>query len=305
MPYKTSYAQNREDIIISAFFPDIKEGVYVDVGANHPLFHSVTKLFYDKGWHGVNYEPNPKLFSQLSMHRKKDINVSAAVGKASGEAEIRIYHSRDGLEGISTLSSDMVKEYTAHKNADTLQHEDLKVPVVTLAEDLRRHGIKHIHFMKIDVEGYEYDVIKGNDWEKFRPELMCIEANHIRKDWRPLLKHAHYQLVFNDGLNEYYLAAESAKRKDYFDYAQVFLGSRPVISLAVAEEIKNANRIIHSLEEQKKNLDDQVIHLQEANNSMQAKLNEIVPLRRHIKRQLKRYIRYCLTKLGIRRTMRG
>ena len=56
-----SYAQFLEDIQLYRALKEIKNGFYIDVGANHPLDHSVTKLFYEKGWSGINIEPSPEL----------------------------------------------------------------------------------------------------------------------------------------------------------------------------------------------------------------------------------------------------
>ena len=70
--------------------------------------------------------------------------------------------------------------------------------------------------MKIDVEGFEYEVLAGNDWEKCSPRLICIEANHVDKDWRPMLDKLNYSFAFFDGLNEYYLASDEAYRLEDF-----------------------------------------------------------------------------------------
>ena len=61
-----TYAQNREDLYLYALLGD-GPGFYVDVGANHPTFHSVTKFFYDRGWNGINIEPNTELVRELTV----------------------------------------------------------------------------------------------------------------------------------------------------------------------------------------------------------------------------------------------
>lgn len=277
--YTVSYAQNREDIIIEAFFPGEKSGFYVDVGANHPIRHSVTKLFYDKGWNGINFEPNPKLHKMLTRYRPRDKNILQGVGDMNRLLEFRIYHSRDGLEGISTLSSRMKKTYSSSDDEDTENYTDIKVPVRTLKQSLAENDVKHISFMKIDVEGYEYEVLSGNDWVKYRPELICIEANHIKKDWRPLLEKAGYNIVFNDGLNDYYLADESLERKKNFDYAKVFLLSEPVITFDIMKRIKSTTDKLELTLLENKNLKEQL-------RVQQAFIDEITPLKRHFKRQL-------------------
>ena len=65
MKHFISYAQNREDVILNGFFEGRDKGFYVDVGAGNPVDDSVTKLFYDKGWHGINIEPIPHIYKEL------------------------------------------------------------------------------------------------------------------------------------------------------------------------------------------------------------------------------------------------
>lgn len=292
--YIVSYAQNREDRIIEAFFSDVKDGFYVDVGANHPFYHSVTKIFYDKGWSGVNIEPNPMLFKQIKEQRKRDKNLMIGVGAKAGAFDLRVYHSADGLEGISTLSPEMKKDYQKYESGDTKNFDDLKIEVKTLKQIFEEYKLPHVHFIKIDVEGFEYEVLEGNDWKKYRPELICIEANHIMRDWRPMLKKADYELVFNDGLNDYYLAKESHKRHQQFDYAKVFLADKPIVGFEIAEKLRSQVENLKSqaqnleiAEDQIKQLNGELANKQRQLEDQKAVLEEITPLKKHIKRQVK------------------
>lgn len=291
--YKTYFSQNREDLIIEGFFPDIKNGFYVDVGANHPFYHSVTKLFYDKGWHGINLEPNPMLLEQLQEHRPKDINLMLGIGDVPGKLNLRVYHSRDGLEGISTLSRKMQKEYSYSKNQDTEKHTDIEIDIVTLKQVFDEHKPKHIHLLKIDVEGFEYEVLVSNVWDKYRPEMICIESNHIIKDWRPLLQKAKYQHVFNDGINDYYLAKESIFRKDYFDYVRIFLSDKPAIPYELCSELERIATLEKELENAHQELNVKMHKIEDLKREIESSrriLEEITPLRKHIKRQVKQRI---------------
>ena len=60
-----SYAQNQEDVLLRREFPDCTNGFYIDVGANDPVWDSVTKHFYDRGWHGINIEPGLEPYEPL------------------------------------------------------------------------------------------------------------------------------------------------------------------------------------------------------------------------------------------------
>ena len=223
--YSVTYAQNREDAIIKGFFPNLKKGFYVDVGANHPQHDSVTKLFYDQGWTGINIEPNPNLFRLLQSARPKDINLQLGVSNQQGKLTLREYPEGDGL---STFSKSLQESYIKEPNNATRTYKDYEVPVQPLKNILRNQKVSTIQFMKVDVEGYEYEVLNSNDWEKYRPQLLCVESNHIDKDWRPLLKKKGYEFVFFDGINDYYVAKEHIKIGKNFSYPQALLANPPV-----------------------------------------------------------------------------
>lgn len=249
-----TYAQNREDVILNAYFKDVKKGFYIDIGANHPVEDSVTKHFYDKGWRGMNVEPIKEMFDLLVQERPEDINVKVGVSDKTGKLKLREYIN----SGLSTFSSDMKNLYERDPDDKTVVYKDVLVPVVLLKDLLSEYSVKHIHFMKIDVEGYEYEVLSSNDWLKYRPEMICIESNHQVKDWRPILINENYIEVWNDGLNDYYLAKESMFRKDYFSYSDVILLDMQIIPHHV---ISRLNELVNEAEHYKKLLSNERLKL--------------------------------------------
>lgn len=206
-----SYAQFNEDVILFALLWDIEKGFYVDVGANYPVIDSVTKLFYEKGWNGINIEPIPALCDELREDRKRDINLPIGVGDESGEIT---FYENENISGHSSFSKKEAEQ------TDATKIKQYKVPVRRLEDVFNENKVKTIHFLKIDVEGLEESVIKGNDWEKYRPLVVCIEANHRSSAWQDILIKNNYKFFINDGLNEYYLSEESWYRTDgYADRA--------------------------------------------------------------------------------------
>lgn len=215
------YSQNREDLILDALLSSVGKGFYVDVGAYDPDLDSVTKLFYLKGWSGINIEPQPNRIKYFIKRRERDINLNLGVSDKKGSLMLRSYYN----QGLSTFDGDMKTSYEQEASEHTATYEDIRVQVTTLEDIFASRKISKIDFMKVDVEGLEYEVLKGNDWKKYRPAVICIEANHISKDWRELLAQAKYENVFFDGLNEYYADAFTNIKKN-FDYIQYVIIER-------------------------------------------------------------------------------
>ncbi|MET1081391.1 MAG: FkbM family methyltransferase [Pseudomonas sp.] len=197
-----SYAQNFEDVILERIFKDQSDGFYVDIGACHPIYDSVTHHFYLKGWQGVNLEPQPVLFDELTAVRPRDINLRCCAGQQAGQLSLAI--TKD--IGTSTLDPELAEVYRREQAVV----EEISVSVVTLNQVWDEHvGTRQVDFLKIDVEGFEKNVLLGADFEKVAPALIVIEATRPNSDrlcheqWESLLL-GHYVFFYFDGLNRFY-----------------------------------------------------------------------------------------------------
>lgn len=233
-----SYAQNCEDVVLWRIFSDIKNGFYVDIGAGWPEKDSVTNAFYKRLWTGINVEPNPELFCQLSAARTRDINLDCAIGLGEDNANLFVVPGT----GLSTLVSDVARR---HEAAGWLSHLR-SVKVCTLQSVLQEFlpKGKEVHFLKIDVEGFEKSVVLSNDWDIFRPWVVVIEATQPMSqvesffEWEDVLLKARYQFVYADGLNRFYLADEHVALKSRFKYPpNVFDQFIPIALIEATDKI--------------------------------------------------------------------
>jgi FkbM family methyltransferase len=205
-----SFAQNFEDVLLWRALKSVDDGRYVDVGAGHPEHHSVTKLFYDAGWSGINIEPLPLLADQLAKARPRDVNIQAAVSsKPVDVIELTVVDSWDEL---STISDERAEELRAEGRSVTTT----KVPVVRLDDVLAASGLRDVHFLKVDVEGAEIDVLNTLDLVRTRPWIIWAEVvsgaaeTSPRDAIRERLGAHDYVHSYFDGLNDFYVAGEHA-----------------------------------------------------------------------------------------------
>src|SRR5262249_39721214 len=156
---------------------------------------------YDRGWRGINIEPTDEYFKVLSAARNRDVNLQVAVGRSPGECSFFVIPGT----GLSTLNPDIAAQHT---KAGWPVHETRR-PVMTLAEICRKHAPPDIHFLKIDVECAERDVLSGADFTAYRPWIVVVEATRPNspephyEHWEPLLLEARYNFVWFDGLNRF------------------------------------------------------------------------------------------------------
>lgn len=193
-----TYAQDKEDLIIAEILKDVKEGFYVDVGANSPTIFSVTKAFYELGWHGINIEPLPDMYVELCADRERDINLNIGIGNAKGTMTLHI-------EGMCSTLSDQVVADNGLQNKPTMQ-----INVDTLTNVINEYAPPEIHFLKIDVEGFERQVLEGYDFS-VRPWVVCMESTKPNTEipsyaeWEHILIDHGYTLKEAHGINRYYV----------------------------------------------------------------------------------------------------
>ena len=166
-----SYSQEGEDMILRRIFEKQSKGFYIDIGAHHPKRFSNTFIFYRRGWHGINIDATPGSMKLFNIFRKRDINLELPV---SDKKEILKYYifNEPALNGFSKI----FREQRDNKNGYKVVSE-IELKAFTLEEILDRYlpNAQIIDFMSVDVEGFDFQVLKSNNWEKYKPKYILIE----------------------------------------------------------------------------------------------------------------------------------
>lgn len=166
-----SYSQEGEDMILRRLFEKQKTGFYVDIGAHHPKRFSNTHFFYKKGWCGINIDAMPNSMSLFNKIRPRDINLEIPISDKKQKLTYYMFNE----PALNTFSKDLADKRAIKDDYKIISEKDMETS--TLEEILEKHlpyG-REIDFLSVDVEGLDLQVLKSNNWKRFRPKFVLVE----------------------------------------------------------------------------------------------------------------------------------
>lgn len=143
--------------------------VLLDVGAH---FGTVTQYFHQLGWTIHCFEPDAANRAKLQARFGKAANVTIDPRAVSDKPATGVsFYTSEESTGISGLQA-----FRKTHKASAL------VDVTTIDEIARDRGIKHVDFLKIDVEGFDFSVLKGVPWDRLRPDVIECEFEDAKTE---------------------------------------------------------------------------------------------------------------------------
>ena len=170
---RSQYSQWGEDLIITEFFKNKKNGIYFDIGCFHPLMYSNTCLLYKKGWRGINIDINPTSTDLFKILRPEDFNFCTTLDENKRDFEIFYDHP---LSPANTLDESYYKKLKDNTFKDISKK---MVKSKTADEILNFTKITNIDFLNIDVEGMDFKMLTQLVPNKIKPKLISIETHNV------------------------------------------------------------------------------------------------------------------------------
>ncbi|WP_025144462.1 FkbM family methyltransferase [Pedobacter jeongneungensis] len=212
--------EKKEELFIQQF---LKPGdVFFDIGANIGLHSLIAAKAIGNGGKAYAFEPTPITFDRLNdnirLNNFEAIISSFNLGVSDSNEKLYLNVSESGYDAWNSFAP--IKEITLEQK--------IEVDVVTIPDFVQQHKLepKNIALIKIDVEGWELNVLKGmesffND-DSFNASFLIefTEENAFRAGYscRDL-----YNFMVSKGyewfdLNEKTLQLEHAELKAYYPY---------------------------------------------------------------------------------------
>jgi FkbM family methyltransferase len=209
-----SYAQNFEDVILWRALKHVKSGFYIDVGAQDPLIDSVSLAFYEQGWRGVHVEPIDAYADKLRQARPDEEVIQSAISREEGE--VVFFEIPD--TGLSTGEERIARKHEVRGHTV----KQVTKPSQPLSAILDSYKDREIHWMKIDVEGMENQVIESWAPSVARPWIVGVESTKPNSPesshelWESKLLDLGYDFCYFDGLNRFYVSVEHPELRSSF-----------------------------------------------------------------------------------------
>lgn len=176
--FNISFSKSGDDIQLFKLINATSPGVYVDIGCWHPIKASNTYFFYLRGWKGLCIDPNPELKILYEKFRPTDDFVNSAVGEDF--KNLKYYMLEEQYSSMNTLDLEFIKKHKLiHKIIKTIAVPTLSLKTIL---DTKIKKNDRIDFFDIDVEGFDIEVLKSNDWEKYRPKVVVVETDLMLQD---------------------------------------------------------------------------------------------------------------------------
>ncbi len=177
---KKLYSQANEELLIREQLQDRRGGFFLDVGAGHWQRDSTT-LYLEQhlDWSGIGIDALAEYQADYEKHRPKTrFRNFLITDKPQG---LQKFYRADGYLEVSSAKADVARDQAEFFKGDGSVTE-LEVRSANLNEVLALEKIERIDFLSMDIEEYEPAALAGFDIQRYRPQLVCIEAHGTVQD---------------------------------------------------------------------------------------------------------------------------
>jgi FkbM family methyltransferase len=182
-------------------------GVFVEAGANDGIDQSNT-FFLERfrQWHGLLIEPVPELAELCRYNRPNSIVESVALvpfGFPLSHVTMRYCNLMSVVKGSMKSETEELEHVRKGAEMQGIEIREIDVDARTLTWVLDKHDIRAVDFLSLDVEGSELAVLKGLDFDRYRPSFMLIEARYrgdidgfLRPLYEPMAELSHHDVLY-------------------------------------------------------------------------------------------------------------
>lgn len=160
-------------------------GVFIEIGGYDGITGSNT-YFLEKNlsWSGIIIECNPVMVEKCKENRKCIICDKAIYKESNKEIEIVIPQGKEIVGGKEQLSG--IKDYIKSESLNVFKdsyklNKIIKVKTININDLLEKHKLYEIDYVSLDIEGYELEVLKTWNFDKFKVKYLTVEHGNVQQ----------------------------------------------------------------------------------------------------------------------------
>lgn len=197
MPAERESSAEREDHrsirrTINRFAKSVEDVFFIQIGSCDGAYLDPLHPFIKRDrWSGILVEPVGYAFERLVENYRDHEDLifeKAAICERSGTRDFYYIRETDELpRWCSQLGSFDRNLVMAHADRiPELESYLVSEPVecLTLGDLTLKHGVKKVDLFHIDAEGYDYEILKQFDFDRFQPDLVIYEHKHLDEEER-------------------------------------------------------------------------------------------------------------------------
>jgi FkbM family methyltransferase len=184
--YVSQYGQDKW--VAEVLLPGKRNGIFADIGAHDGISLSNTFFLENQlDWTGVGVEPMPHAAEKFRAARACQL-VQGCVAETPGKRQFTVVPDADMRSGLKAKHG-----------------AQIEVKCHTLNELFDGHGLRHVDYLSIDVEGSELEILRSIDFSKVSINIIGVESNHYDRRIFDLLSKNGYSFHSRLGTDEFYI----------------------------------------------------------------------------------------------------
>jgi FkbM family methyltransferase len=203
--------RRRLDVLLDAFARMHSRGHFVQIGSNDGAQQDpIREAILERQWRGVMVEPVPYVFERLKQnygHLPRVQLENVAIAEVDGTkpfyhlpqtADWKGQNIPEWYDALGSFSREVLLTHSVFIPDIAQRIVCTDVPTLTFDSLCKRAGFEQIDLLHIDTEGYDYEILKQIDLDRWRPHLIIYEHHHLgpaRAECEAMLRRHGYDFM--------------------------------------------------------------------------------------------------------------
>jgi len=205
---RKDFSQVGQSKYIDSVLNSKRNGFFVEAGGYDGEDFSNSLFFeLERNWTGILIEPIPSFYKKILKKNRKIFSINCCI--ANKRPFVAKFQIAGGFSNRISVVNDHFQNRVDEYNSKTSQKKTfIYVPCFSLYTILKAINVAKVDYFSLDVEGGEFEVLKGINFNKLNITTFSIEHNNYqdaRNNIKQFLVDNNYNLLKDETLDFYFI----------------------------------------------------------------------------------------------------